>query len=40
LHGGCDGFSVSDIHGFVKMVPMADVEIVRLQQEEDFAYMK
>ena len=34
------GFKPGDIHGFVKMVPMADAEIVRLQQEEDFAYMK
>lgn len=29
-----------DIHGFVKMVPMADAEIVRLQREEDYAYMQ
>ena len=29
-----------DIHGFVKVVPMADAEIVRLQQEEDYAYMR
>jgi hypothetical protein len=29
-----------DIHGFVKMVPMADAEIVRLQQEEGYAYMR
>ncbi len=29
-----------DIHGFLKMVPMADAEIVRLQQEEGFAYMR
>lgn len=34
------GFNPEDIHGFVKMVPMADAEIVRLQQEEGFAYMK
>ena len=34
------GFGPEDIHGFVKMVPMADAEIVRLQQEEGFAYMR
>lgn len=34
------GFKPEDIHGFVKMVPMADAEIVRLQQEEGFAYMQ
>jgi len=34
------GFAPEDIQGFVKMVPMADAEIVRLQQEEGFAYMR
>lgn len=34
------GLKPEDIHGFVKMVSMADAEIVRLQQEEGFAYMK
>lgn len=34
------GFLPADIHGFIKMVPMADAEIVRLQQEEGFAYMR
>ncbi|MDO9467046.1 MAG: DsrE family protein [Thiobacillus sp.] len=34
------GLKPEDIHGFVKTVPMADAEIVRLQQEEGFAYMK
>jgi intracellular sulfur oxidation DsrE/DsrF family protein len=34
------GLEPKDIHGFVKMVPMADAEIVRLQQEEGFAYMQ
>ena len=33
------GFEPKDIHGFVTMVPMADAEIVRLQQE-GFAYMR
>jgi uncharacterized protein len=34
------GFKVKDIQGFIKMVPMADAEIVRLQQEEGYAYMR
>lgn len=34
------GFEAEDIHGFVKVVPMADAEIVRLQQEEGYAYMR
>jgi uncharacterized protein len=34
------GFKPGDIHGFVEMVPMADAEIIRLQQEEDYAYMQ
>ena len=34
------GFEPQDIHGFVKIVPMADAEIVRLQQEEGYAYMR
>ncbi len=34
------GLKPGDIHGFVKVVPMADAEIVRLQQEEDHAYMR
>lgn len=34
------GFEPKDIHGFVKMVPMADAEIIRLQREEDYAYMQ
>lgn len=34
------GLTAKDIHGFVKMVPMADAEIVRLQQEEGYAYMR
>ena len=34
------GFDPDDINGFVKMVPMADAEIVRLQQEEGYAYMQ
>lgn len=34
------GLEPKDIHGFIKMVPMADAEIVRLQQEEGFAYMQ
>lgn len=34
------GLGPDDIHGFVKMVPMADAEIVRLQQEEGYVYMR
>ncbi len=34
------GFEPSEIHGFVNMVPMADAEIIRLQQEEGHAYMQ
>jgi intracellular sulfur oxidation DsrE/DsrF family protein len=34
------GLQPDDIHGFVKVVPMADAEIVRLQQEEGYAYMR
>ena len=34
------GFELVDIHGFVEMVPMADAEIVRLQQEEGHVYMQ
>ena len=33
------GFNPEDIHGFVTLVPMADAEIVRLQQE-GYAYMR
>ncbi len=34
------GLKPADIHGFVEMVPMADAEIIRLQQEEQHAYMQ
>jgi hypothetical protein len=34
------GVEPEQIHGFVKVVPMADAEIVRLQQEEAYAYMR
>jgi hypothetical protein len=34
------GLEAEDIHGFVKLVPMADAEIVRLQQEEAYVYMR
>jgi len=33
-------YKAQDIHGFVTMVPMADAEIVRLQNEEGYAYMR
>jgi intracellular sulfur oxidation DsrE/DsrF family protein len=34
------GFEPEDIHGFVEMVPMGDAEIIRLQYEENHAYMQ
>lgn len=34
------GFKPGDIHDFIKMVSMADAEIVHLQQEAGFAYMR
>jgi len=34
------GFKSNNIQGFVEMVPMANAEIVRLQQEEHHAYMQ
>ena len=34
------GLEPKDIHGFVTMVPMADAEIVKLQREENYAYMR
>ena len=34
------GFKPEDVHGFVEIVPMADAEIVRLQLEENHAYMQ
>ena len=34
------GLEAEDIDGFVKVVPMADAEIVRLQQEEGYVYMR
>lgn len=34
------GLEPQNIHGFVEMVAMADAEIVRLQQEEGYVYMR
>ncbi|HLR12519.1 MAG TPA: hypothetical protein VK104_02760 [Burkholderiaceae bacterium] len=34
------GIQPGDVHGFVTMVPMGDAEIVKLQQEENYAYIK
>lgn len=34
------GYAPQDFHGFVRMVPMADAEIIRLQAEEGHAYMQ
>lgn len=33
-------YTNKDIHGFINMVPMADAEIIRLQKEEGYAYMR
>jgi hypothetical protein len=34
------GLQPKDVHGFVEMVPMGDAEIIRLENEEDHAYMR
>ncbi len=34
------GYAPEDIHGFIEMVPMGDAEIIRLQYEENYAYMQ
>ena len=34
------GFAPEDFHDFAEVVPMADAEIVRLQQEEGYAYIR
>ena len=34
------GFKADEFHGFVEMMPMADAEIIRLQQEQNHAYMQ
>lgn len=34
------GYAPDQIHGFVKMVSMGDAEIIRLQNEEQHAYMQ
>jgi intracellular sulfur oxidation DsrE/DsrF family protein len=34
------GYEPEDIQDFVEMVPMGDAEIIRLQNEEDHAYMR
>lgn len=34
------GYQPEDIHGFVEMIPMGDAEIIRLQFEENHAYMQ
>jgi len=33
-------YEAKDIHGFISMVPMADAEIVYLQKEQGYAYMR
>lgn len=34
------GYQAEDIQSFVEMVPMGDAEIIRLQNEENHAYMR
>ena len=34
------GYDPEDIQDFVEVVPMGDAEIIRLQNEEDHAYMR
>lgn len=34
------GFKPEDMHGFVQVVPMADAEIVLLQQDQGYVYMR
>lgn len=34
------GLVAENIHGFVRMVPMADAEIIRLQTDKGYAYMR
>jgi intracellular sulfur oxidation DsrE/DsrF family protein len=34
------GYKPEDIHGFVELVPMGDAEIIRLQTEQGYAYMR
>jgi intracellular sulfur oxidation DsrE/DsrF family protein len=34
------GYEAEDIQGFVVMIPMGDAEIIRLQNEENHAYMR
>jgi intracellular sulfur oxidation DsrE/DsrF family protein len=40
LAAEAQGHKPEDIHGFVELVPMGDAEIIRLQYEEDHAYMQ
>lgn len=34
------GFEPDEIHGFVKMVPMADAELIEVQPEAGYADMR
>lgn len=34
------GYGAEDVHGFLTLVPMADAEIIRLQTDEGYAYMR
>jgi len=34
------GINPEDLHGFIELIPMGDAEIIRLQAEEKYAYMR
>lgn len=34
------GLEPEHIHGFIELVPVGDAEVIRLQQEEDYAYIR
>lgn len=34
------GLEPEHIHGFIELVPIGDAEIIRLQQEEEYAYIR
>ncbi len=40
LAAEAQGYKPEDSDGFVELVPMGDAEIIRLQYEEDHAYMQ
>jgi intracellular sulfur oxidation DsrE/DsrF family protein len=40
LAADAHGFKPEDMHGFVEMVPMGDAEIIELQQQDGYVYMR